>query len=99
MPTANWDIIEEAIGVLQHEKNGKTDEAARLLQQLSDTGRYDKIFDRWPARGTWTVARPVKKSLNSQSGEGTVPVVKAAPDKPSWFRGFWASLFRPRLAV
>jgi hypothetical protein len=99
MPTANWNIIKEALGMLRHEKNGNTDEATRLLQQLSDTGRYDKIFGRWPARGTWTVTRPVKKSLNSQSGEGTVPVVKADPDKPSWFRGFFASLLRPRLAV
>jgi hypothetical protein len=48
LPTAEWEIIDDAIAMLRHERSGKTDEARQLLQKLSDTGRYDKLFDHWP---------------------------------------------------
>jgi hypothetical protein len=44
---ADWKIIEDAMGILRNEQNGKREEADELLDRLDATGRYEPMFEKW----------------------------------------------------
>jgi hypothetical protein len=47
LPTADWNIIGDAVLMLKKEKNGHSNEAKALLGQLKTTGQYNALLGKW----------------------------------------------------
>jgi hypothetical protein len=45
LPNADEIMIRDAVRMLQHEKNGRKDDADQLLSGLKNTGRYEALFE------------------------------------------------------
>jgi hypothetical protein len=85
LPTADWDVIGDAITLLLLEKNGRTHEATELLGKLSDTGRYDEILDRCRSETFCGVVAPEETGPEAQDSGDQIHAVGETTDKPSWF--------------
>jgi hypothetical protein len=46
LPTADWQIIGEAICMFQVDKGVKREDLNRILQQLKDNGHYEAILGK-----------------------------------------------------
>jgi hypothetical protein len=44
LPKADWDVIDTAIGIFQHQQNGRTGLAADLLGRLRETGQFRELL-------------------------------------------------------
>jgi hypothetical protein len=87
LPTADWDVIDDAVRMLARERNGRTDEARELLRKLNGTGLYDRVLSGWRSYSSLAIGAPKK----AQSGE-----VTGTPDIFQWFRRLFMTWFRPQ---